>query len=133
MRVWSLTHWTTREVLRILFTHLLIFIVLFISSCAESSLLSGLFSGGGEQELLWKCAGLPSWRSPLLQSTVFRATGFSTSAPGLQSTASIVVTQAWLLHSMWHLPRSGTELCLLRWQLDSLPLCHQGSRREFYF
>ena len=31
------------------------------------------------------------------------------------------------LTSMWDLPGSGVELCLLHWQADSLPLSHQGS------
>ena len=26
-----------------------------------------------------------------------------------------------------HLPNPGTKLCLLHWQVDSLPLIHQGS------
>lgn len=35
--------------------------------------------------------------------------------------------QAWLLCSVWDLPRSGSNLCLLSWQADFLPLSPQGS------
>ena len=31
---------------------------------------------------------------------------------------------------MWDLPPSGTELCFLHWQVDYLPLSHQGNPRE---
>ena len=35
---------------------------------------------------------------------------------------------AWdyLLHGMWDLPGSGSDLCLLHWQVDSLPLSYLG-------
>ena len=33
----------------------------------------------------------------------------------------------WLLCSMWDLPYQGLNLCLLRWQVYSSPLTHQGS------
>ena len=36
-------------------------------------------------------------------------------------------TWAQLLHSMWDLPRQGTNPCILHRQTDSLPLSHQGS------
>ena len=33
----------------------------------------------------------------------------------------------WLLRGIWDLPRSGSNLCLLPWQTDFLPLSPQGS------
>ena len=36
-------------------------------------------------------------------------------------------TQAWLLHIMWDLLRPGLKPVSLHWQVDSYPLCHQGS------
>ena len=34
---------------------------------------------------------------------------------------------AYLLCSMWNLLEQGSNPCLLHWQVDSLPLSHQGS------
>ena len=44
----------------------------------------------------------------------------------LRSTGLSYGTRAWLLCSMWDLPDQGSDLCLLHWQVDSLPLSHQG-------
>ena len=46
-------------------------------------------------------------------------------ACGLQGTGSIVVVHG--LVALWHLGASWIILCLLHWQADSYPLCHQGS------
>ena len=32
---------------------------------------------------------------------------------------------AWVLRGLWHLPRSGSNLCLQHWQADVTPLSHQ--------
>ena len=49
-------------------------------------------------------------------------------APGLWSTGSIVVAH-WLSCSTacGIVPDQGSNPCLLHWQVDSLPLSHQGS------
>ena len=35
--------------------------------------------------------------------------------------------QSKLLHSSWDFPEQGSNLCLLHWWVDSLPLSHPGS------
>ena len=45
----------------------------------------------------------------------------------LESAGSVVGVPAWLPCSRWDLLRpQGSNLCLLHWQADSLPLSHQG-------
>ena len=41
-------------------------------------------------------------------------------------------TWVYLLRGMWNLPRLGIEPCPLNWQVNSLPLDHQG-RLELFF
>ena len=64
VEAWSLNHWTTRDVLEnciyiyicvcvCVYTYFLI--ILFISGCAESSLLLRLFSSCSERRLLSSC------------------------------------------------------------------------------
>ena len=40
---------------------------------------------------------------------------------------------AWLLWGMWDLPGSEIEPCVLHWQVDPLPLSHEGSPRHLFF
>ena len=41
--------------------------------------------------------------------------------------APVVVTQAWMLESMWKLPGPGTELVCQHWRVDSYPQRHPRS------
>ena len=47
-------------------------------------------------------------------------------APGLYSTGSVAVVQRWSV-ACGLFPNLGSNLFLLHWQADSLPLSHQGS------
>ena len=54
--------------------------------------------------------------------------------PGLQSTGSIVVRHGLSCSEACEIfPDQGSNLCLLHWQVDSLPLSHQGSPWTWYF
>ena len=90
---------------------------LFIFGCAGSLLLHGLFSSCGEQGLLSSCH---TWASVY--------SGFSCCsfwAPEHRLSSHGAWAQVRLF--MWNLPRSEIKPCLLHWQMDSLPLSHQGS------
>ena len=63
------------------------------------------------------------WKALWLQSMGFNGRGSQALEPRLSSCGP----QALFLHDMWDLPGSGMELHLLHWQVDSLPLSHQGS------
>ena len=53
--------------------------------------------------------------------------------PGLQSTGSIVVWHGLSCSEACEIfPDQGSNLCLLHWQVDSLPLSHQGSPWKFH-
>ena len=106
------------------------FYYLFIYGCAESLLLWELFSSFREQGLLSICRARASHCGGFsLQGTGSRAHRLQKLwLPG-SSTGSIVVAHTWayLLHSMWDPPHQWSNLCLLHWQADTLPLSHQGS------
>ena len=61
-------------------------------------------------------------------------------AQSLSTWASVVVgcgltsfgTRAQLICSLWNLPGRGIETMSLLWQMDSYPLCHQGSPLCFF-
>ena len=54
--------------------------------------------------------------------------GSVSAAPRLQSTSSIVVMRGIICSMNCGIcPDQGSNLCLLHWQVDSLPLCYQGS------
>ena len=108
-------------------------IYLFIFGCAGSSLPLRLFSSCS----WW---GLPSsWGVRASHSG-----GFSCCRPRLQGAGSSVVSATGLQSpgsvGMMHklicssacgiLPDPVSNLCLLHWQVDSLPLSHQGSRHS---
>ena len=62
-------------------------------------------------------------------------TGSVVSAPRLWSTGSLVVTHGLSCSIAYGIfPDQGSNLCLLHWQADSLPLSHQGSplQRPFW-
>ena len=53
-------------------------------------------------------------------------------APGLQSTNSTVVAHRLCCSVVCGVfPDQGSNLCLLHWQADSLPLSHQGSLTKY--
>ena len=59
--------------------------------------------------------------------------GSGVGAPGLQSTGSIVVAHRLSCSESCEIfPNQGSNLCLLRWQADSLPLSHQGSPLNYF-
>ena len=53
-------------------------------------------------------------------------------APSLQSTSSVVVVEGLSCITACEIfLDQGLNLCLLHWQVDSLPLSHQGSPKEY--
>ena len=57
--------------------------------------------------------------------------GSVVAAPGPQSTGSVIAMQGLgCSTSCGIFPDQGSNLCLLHWQEDSLPLTHQGSLEE---
>ena len=108
--------------------------LMFISGCAGSSPLHGLFSHHGDWGLLSSCGARASHCSGL-SSPGARALGCRLSSFRLQGTqASVVVAhglgscgaQASFSCDTWSLPRPGLNPCLLHWQAGSYPLHHQG-------
>ena len=60
--------------------------------------------------------------------------GSVVAAPRLQSTGSIVVVHRLSCSAACGIfPDEGLNLCLLHWQVDSLPLSHQGSLKCMTF
>ena len=103
----------------------LLFILFF--ACTGSSLLRGLFSSCGEQELL-SCGARASHCSGFscCRAWALGCVGFRRLPPRLQSTGSVIVAHR-LSYSAARgiLLGQGSNPCLLRWQADSLPLSHQ--------
>ena len=82
--------------------------------------LSPIAASGGHSSS--RCAGL-SLSRPLLWSTVSRRAGSVVVAHGPSCSAACGI-----------FPDQGSNPCPLHWQVDSQPLCHQGSpRRRFYW
>ena len=72
------------------------------------------------------------WWLLLLQSIGSRHVGFSSCAPRLQSTGSIVVTHGLSCSVACGIfPDQGLNLYLLHWQAGTLPLSHQGSLQSW--
>ena len=105
------------------------FIYLFIWLCWVFVSVRGLSlvatSGGHSSS---QCAGLSLSRPLLLQSTGSRRTGSVVVAHGPSCSAACGI-----------FPDQGSNPCPLHWQVDTQPLCHQGSpiysffKKNFYF
>ena len=87
-----------------------------------------------------RCTGFSLWWLLLLWSTGSGAhglqslwpTGSVVVAPGLQSIGSILVAHRRGCPMAYEIfPDHGSNLCLMHWQADSLPLSHQGSPLQF--
>ena len=53
--------------------------------------------------------------------------------PGSQSTGSVVVAHGFsCFEACGIFPDRGSNLCLLHWQMDSLPLSHEESPKNFF-
>ena len=98
-----------------------------------------LVAASGGYSLLW-CAGFSLRWLFLLRSTGSRCMGFSSCgtrasvvvACGLQSTGSVVVAHRLSCSVVCGIfLDQGLNPCPLHWQVDSQPLCHQGSPRDF--
>ena len=91
------------------------FIYLFVSGCTGSPLLHGLCSSCSRGGLLSGC-GAP------------HCGGFCGGAQALGCAGSGAVSQRpHCSVTCGVLPDQGSNLCLLHWQADSLPLSHQGN------
>ena len=111
-----------------------LFICVCISGCAVSSLLCGLLSSCGKQGLLSGCnVGFSSQWLLLLQSKGSRSCGLqqlqrvgsAVVAPGLRSTGSIVLVHGLSCSAACGIfLGQGSNLCLLHWLVDALPLSH---------
>ena len=105
-----------------------LFIHSFISGFAGSSLLRKLLSSCGEWRLLSSCS---VWASHYSDFSCCRAgavghVGSVVVAPSIQSTDSIVVVQGFSCSTSCGISLDqGSNLCLLHWQADSLPLSYQ--------
>ena len=106
----------------------------FISGWAGSSVPCRLCSSCREWGLLCSCGAWPSHCSgfPCGAQAPGR-TGFSSCASGApELRLSSCGAQAYLLHGTWRLPRSGIKP-VYHWQVDSLPLNHQGNLTASFF
>ena len=113
-----------KKIFLFIFSHW-IFAVLSLRCCR------GL-SRWGEQGLLWWCTGsslgwLPLW------STGPRHKGFSSRGHVLSSFGCQALNTGVAASRMWDLLDQGLNLCLLHWQVDSLPLSYQGSPHILFF
>ena len=99
--------------------------------CARSSLLCKLFSSCIEQRLLSKlqCMGCSwQWLLFLLARGHVGFSGCGTLV--LEHRLSSCGAKAQLLYGGGIFLDQGWNLCLLHWQVNSLPLSHQGSQLE---
>ena len=100
---------------------------IFFFGYAGSSLLHGLFPSCSKQ-------GLPS-TSPVAEHRLWCARASEVAAPSsVQHTGSLLVARGLQFSvASGTFPDQGSNLSLLHWQTDSLPLSHQGSpSHEFY-
>ena len=123
--------------------HGIFFIYFIYFGLSGSSLLQGLFSGCRDQGLLStsgaqasRCCGFSCCKAQALGCVGFGNCGMS--AQWLQLTGSRSQAQ-----QLWHIGLSCSVIygilsdqrsnpCLLHWQVDSLPLSHQGGPRVFF-
>ena len=108
------------------------FIYLLIFGHAGSLLLCGLLSNCSELGLLSSCGVPPSllWYLLLLWSTGSRPAGFSTcDSQALEATtgSAVVVHGVSCSVAGGIFPDLESNPCLVHWQVNSLPLNHQGS------
>ena len=89
--------------------------------------LSLVVASGGFSSL--QCAGFSLWWLLLLRSTDSRYASFSSCGlRALGVRASVVVVHGLSCSAACGiLPDQGSNPCPLLWQVDSQPLCHQGS------
>ena len=108
----------------------------FSFGCAGSWLLRGVFSSCGDWGLLFsgsvqasRCSGVSCCRARALRAQV--SVGV---APGLWSTGSVVVAHRLSCSEVCGVfPDQEWNPCLLHWQVDSLPLSHQGSPPSLFW
>ena len=121
---------------------IIIFLYLFIFGCTGPLLLCRLSSSCGEPGPLSSCDAGSSLRQLLLLTSLgsrvhrlqqLQHVGSAAAAPRLQSPGWIIVACRLSCSSScgifldWE-----SNLCLLQWQADSLPLNHQGSPGFFF-
>ena len=102
----------------------------FISGCPGSSLLHGLslVALSGSYFLLAVCRLLIAVASFVAEHRLQAVRASAVAAPGLQGTGSAVVVQRLSCSKACRIfLDQGSNLCLLPWQADSLPLSHQES------
>ena len=95
----------------------ILFIIIFFWLCWVFVSMQGLslaVASGGHSSS--RCAGLSLSRSLLFRSTGSRRAGSVVAAHGPSCSAACGI-----------FPDQGSNPCLLHWQADSQPLCHQGS------
>ena len=94
------------------------------------------FSSCGERGLLYSCSALaPHWVASLCRAQALRCRGFSSWSRGLSSCSSQALEHRLTSCGPRHFfseacgifQDQGSNPCLLQWQVDSLPLSHQGS------
>ena len=94
--------------------------------CTWAFWLSLVAASGGYTSL--RCVGFSLWWLLLLWSTGSRRAGSVVVALRLQSAGSVVVVHRLSCSTACGIfPGQGSNPCPLHWQVDSLPLCHQGS------
>ena len=102
----------------------------FFFVCDKSLQRQGLFSSCGKQGILSSCSAQASHSvaSLVVENGLSVTQASVIVAPGLQSTSSVVVAKGLSCFTACEiLLDQGLNLCLLHWQVDSLPLSHQGS------
>ena len=120
-------------------SHLFIFYFfifkLFIYDCPGSLLLWVFFSSWDEQELLSSCGAWASHGDGFSHCRAWALwyVGLVVAAPGFQRVGSVVVVHG--LRCFAHVGSSWTRegSCLPHWQVNSLPLSHQGSPHLYIF
>ena len=118
--------------------------IIFFFGCSGSSMLCGLFSSYSEQGLLSSCSVLASHCGGFAYYTAWALrcarAGFGSCGTWVQrlqflgSTIGAVDVVLWRNFSAVHgiLPNQRSNPCLPRWQVDSLPLSHQGSLSSLF-
>ena len=93
------------------------------------------FSSYEEQGLFSSCRAqvLVASASLVAEHGLQGTRALAVAVPGLQSTGSIVVAHGLTCSTPGGIfPEQGSNSCLLHWQVESLPLSHQGSPANFF-